>query len=386
MRSIGRAGWSSHGYFGFAAQTFGNPDGATSGGGAWTGVTNQGGDGAAAGLGKGLRDGGLNPNGPNQGGGGGPVNPGLTWTYRGNVTVSVPILGVASDAAGNTLLIDLNGHVKRSTDGGHTWSAWSAIGGFAAVASFGFLYEAGGTWMFSCAQTGGASFLRSTDGGVTWTAITSGISSAGFISLGTDGAGNWFGIGNSVNAPPTFYGFSVDDGVTWTSAGVTTVGGPGACQILWDTAHAQWVIPGTAVGSFNGTFWTSPDALTWTAIPVTSTQLLTPLFKVGADYYACDNINGFTFSPAATLAAVAAEAGPGHATGIGGASFAFAAGANFFVLDGSNGVANAPDFETWLVGTLNYTLGTETTNAACYDSTHGSAIAASNGGSICTYP
>jgi hypothetical protein len=35
MRSCGPAGWSSHGYYGFTAKTFGNPMGATSGDGRW---------------------------------------------------------------------------------------------------------------------------------------------------------------------------------------------------------------------------------------------------------------------------------------------------------------------------------------------------------------
>jgi hypothetical protein len=67
MKSFSPAGMATKAYYGLGARTFGNPDGARSGGGAWTGVTGP------------QRDGGANPNGPNQGGGSGGGG-GSTWT------------------------------------------------------------------------------------------------------------------------------------------------------------------------------------------------------------------------------------------------------------------------------------------------------------------
>lgn len=56
MKNFSPAGMATKDFYGLGARTFGNPDGARTGGGAWTGVTGS------------QRDGGANPNGPNQGG------------------------------------------------------------------------------------------------------------------------------------------------------------------------------------------------------------------------------------------------------------------------------------------------------------------------------
>jgi hypothetical protein len=85
MRSIGPAGWGNHGYFGLHARTFGNPEGASSGGGAWTGALVPGGDSDALPA-KARRDGGKNVNGPNQGGGGGGGG-GTNWTGYSDLNV-----------------------------------------------------------------------------------------------------------------------------------------------------------------------------------------------------------------------------------------------------------------------------------------------------------
>jgi hypothetical protein len=189
MRSIGRAGWASHGFFGFDAQTFGNPDGATSGGGAWTGVTNQGGDGAAAGLGREIRDGGLNPNGPGQGGGGGgPAPPVPTFTqvdggsFAGQHLVDVAILNALDIAvllvtAANTLrqntaasvllMTCTNGTdnlIATSTNKGATWELSGPA--FANISSAVFFAETANEFFFFD-QT--AALVWTSPDGATWT-------------------------------------------------------------------------------------------------------------------------------------------------------------------------------------------------------------------------
>src|ERR1700745_2187964 len=61
-KSFSPAGMAVKAYYGRGARTFGNPDGAVSGGGAYA-------------------QGGANPNGPNQGGGGGGGGPSVTFNY-----------------------------------------------------------------------------------------------------------------------------------------------------------------------------------------------------------------------------------------------------------------------------------------------------------------
>lgn len=91
MRSCGPAGWASHGFFGLTAKTFGNPMGASRGGGAWT-------DTATDPLTpKARRDGGANINGPNQGGGGGGGG-GTNWTGYSDLNIgSTGLYGGADD-------------------------------------------------------------------------------------------------------------------------------------------------------------------------------------------------------------------------------------------------------------------------------------------------
>ena len=202
MKSFSPAGMASKALFGYSrelaaasnglhggAQTFGNPDGATRGGGAYAA-------------------GGASPNGPNQGGGGGgpsvwsevytdpnpdvsivdlvvvsPTNivaralvgqtfvysndAGVTWHYVAN---ALPGLSLGSMAAGGGVVCVLGrdgssvGHVGRSTDGGATWAQVSTPVGFDSIDPI--VYVAGSFVVFDINV---ARVWTSTDG-LTWSA------------------------------------------------------------------------------------------------------------------------------------------------------------------------------------------------------------------------
>lgn len=366
MRSLGPAGWAAHGFYGFAAKTFGNPGGATSGTGYFV---------------PGMRP------GP-------PPNPGIKFTVRTSPTGGQPVLAMQSDAAGNTLLVDKTGRTFHSTNGGVTWALVSTIAGFDSVQATGRILTAAGTWLLSAQQNiGGVTFYRSTNIGVTWTPIVSGIGAAGSCAIATDGAGRWFGIGNVVPASPANYGHSLtDDGQTWSLTGnVTTLAGTVAQDPqLWD--GAQWIVfSNDPVNTTDAAIWTSPDTLTWTEHlasgpsgnnPVYAGALLSGGVLYVANQFGSDMYTG------ATVAALAAS-DPVSFNPLDNGAFLIRAGVGgqFYVFDSEGNVANCLDFINWLQGTLNFQTGvSEFATAVCYDAAHNSVIAGGSAGSICTVP
>jgi hypothetical protein len=361
MRSIDPAGWTSHGFFGRGAKTFGNPGGATSGTGYFV------------------------PPVPV------PPNPGLKFTARASPTGGNPVFAMQSDTLGNTLLVDSTGRVFHSTDGGVNWGLVTSIASWDPVQPNGCLLVAAGTWVLSAQQnTGGVSFFRSINLGMVWAPIVSGIGAGGSFAMATDGAGNWFAIGNVIPAAPSNYGKSIDDGVTWVSAGVTTIAGTTAENPqLWDAGAAEWVVLTEDPVTVHAAIWTSPDALTWTenlasgpggASPSYGGALISGGLIYTTDQASTDMFEGST---PATLAA----SDPVSENTITGGTFLVRAGigGQFFVFDGQGNVANCTDYINWLKGTLNFSLG-EFPNATCYDEIHNSVIAGGSAGSICTVP
>lgn len=361
MRSIDPAGWASHGFFGLGAKTFGNPGGATSGTGYFV------------------------PPVPT------PPNPGIKFTRQTSPTGGNPVFAMTSDTAGNTLLVDSTGRVFHSTDGGVNWLLVTTIAGWNPVQTTGRLLTAAGTWMLSAQQNvGNISFFRSTNLGVAWAPIVSGIGGAGSYAMATDGAGNWFAIGNIIPATPANYGLSTNDGVTWASAGVTTIAGTTAVNPqLWDAAASEWVVLTKDPVTVDAALWTSPDALTWTEHLMTGPSAPNPNFGgaliSGGIIYATDQFSTDMFEGATPTAFAAADPVSENPTNGGTFLVRAGVGGQFFVFDGQGNVANCTDYITWLEGTLNF-QGGEFPNAVCYDQTHNSVIAGGSAGSICTVP
>lgn len=356
MRSLGPAGWAAHGFFGFRAKTFGNPGGATSGDGSFNG------------------------------GGGAP--PGMTFTNRGNVTGGVPFVAAASDLLGNTLAVDQNTNVWRSTDGGVTWANVGQMTATPDTTAFGSLVQAAGTWIYGYQ---GSTVFRSTNLGTTWTAVVtnatapaSGSDPEGAIS--TDGAGNWVVLTNVGGTLVDGYAVSHDDGVIWAAPGISPVGNIAGVGMLWDGHQfVATIFPG---GGFVDIV-TSLDGATWSSIATADVQEYPVLF--GGTYVtgsASDDriffggsVNALAASAGVSLGSVglAADISPVLAT----------ANGLLVVFDGNAAVAStninppaaAADFT---LGALN--LGGEGQVAACFDVHHLSIVVVGDGGSVVTNP
>lgn len=132
------------------AQTFGNPDGAVSGGGAYA----KGGD---------------SPNGPNQGGGGGPPSP---WTptfvdTHGTGGISAMVVLDANRVVASTV----DASIVYSADAGESWTFLPNPLGWDDVLSLAS--NATGTVVLMMGDLGGAPQIgRSSDGGQTWSMTT----------------------------------------------------------------------------------------------------------------------------------------------------------------------------------------------------------------------
>ena len=168
---------------------------------------------------------------------------GITWTSHDS---SRPWIAVASSADGLSLIAAvINQPLRRSVDGGQTWSA---LGGSPTEFWYGVASSADGRKLAATVAGGAGQVHVSSDGGTTWTA--------------TGAAGNWYRITSSSDGRQLVAAdwlgnlhVSADAGATWT---------PRAGVARWyrvassaDGTRLLAVAPngGHAVSSDSGTTW-----------------------------------------------------------------------------------------------------------------------------------
>jgi hypothetical protein len=307
---------------------------------------------------------------------------GVGWTNRGQPSGN-PIYALASDTAGNTLFVDVAGLVYLSINGGATWAHQGTIAGFAPLQTSGALIVIDTVWIVAAPPgTGPGTIYRSTDTGATWTNIDTGITNGGNLALGTQAPATVLAVANETPAPPADYGLSIDGGLSWVSAGVTTVGGTnGNFPLLW--TGAEWVLFSNDPVTDNPAVWVSANALTWTETLFSDTTVTVgPALLNGGIFYLGDaNIpavySGATVGDVAAAPAVTIPTTSGvnyliHGTG------------QFYALDNDGTVANSPDFVHWRLGVQNF-APTEVASAACMLAS-GGVVAGGSLGTICTVP
>lgn len=133
-----------------------------------------------------------------------------------------------------------------SIDDGVTWN----IGLGTTFTGFpGDVARVGNTWIATGGDSLGNSLLRSTDG-ITWVPVA-GVKFGGIGGFDVDGNGSgfWVAVGNT---PASVY--STDDGLTWSSAGVS---GLGTTCVAVAYGAGQWVASSDGLKtSANGINWT----------------------------------------------------------------------------------------------------------------------------------
>ncbi len=345
-------GSAQGGGYAFAlAGFFGNPDGATTGGGAY-------------------RKGGNNPDGPNQGGGGGPTP--LTWTQRTSPTLA-PINAIAVSPSGVAMLVTNTGKWSSSTDGGHTWTIANSVT-IGNQAVFGLAFGSG-AWITATAENPG-SVRRSTDGGGTWTLIDTGTGDLG-VAVGTDGAGLWVYAGQNGN-----WASSTDNGLTWQAFVQPNQDFIGPALVYGPPLFTVGGAPNFVVlGDFSGNpgIFHTPDQ-----------------FPPSGNSFADNLPGGLAFGNGKILLGIPG----GVRNGLtlidillgsdilipvlgNNVSVCLAGNGLYFAFDGIAGdVANSTDGNTWVAGTVPF-FGTA---AGAYDSTHQSFIVGSQFGDVGTFP
>lgn len=356
MRAIGPAGWSSHGFFGFEAKTFGNPSGSTSGdghlvppgGGPENAIAIQ----FAAGLG-----------GFMMGGFQGATSSTQFTAIRFNTVFAnlatqadTPISNLADGignvffANGNFIVGDSDGTIANDMGDGLAWAlainpagaAFPSGTGYAltfdvvhdtvilsdnnstniyttpnttpltltanatgAVTKIGAVaYKGTGGLTLAQEQGGGsgAQIWQSTDGGTTWAAVAAAPFAANngqFIGFGQT---QWVAVGGNALTSALATSNSTDDGATWSAPFVLPGGQADGtfleCSAATDGA-GNWVIISTSPQTPN--YWvSSDDGGTWTAPNLFTAQggaIAGNLIRSGAQWLAIwwDPTQSFSF-------------------------------------------------------------------------------------------
>jgi len=357
MRSLGPAGWASHGFFGFRAKTFGNPTGATSG------------------------NGGPQP------------NPAATFVNHG---ISVPGPGVpiamASDATGHITVITSNGNTFQALGGGASWEPLGTIAGFGSTQPEVQLAQSpvggvGGGVLLVPMEADASILARSVDFGEAWTTgIASGTATAGAMTLVNDNLSHWISIGNIAGSVATnVYAQSIDDGQTWSQASnVTSISGTDYPFIpTYD--GTQFIVPSNN-GVANG-IWTSANGNNWTFTPLSDSvpgEFLGSVYLVGGTYHSGSQEFNQVYSgdSIADLCSLATTAEVPLFSGI---QFLLLSGATWFALDATGAVATSTDFVTWTAGNFNAPDG-EVAVLAAVSATTGQVIAITESGYVLSCP
>jgi hypothetical protein len=325
VRSIGPAGWASHGFFGFKAKTFGNPTGATSGDG---GVTPPGGPEPAFADSLAFGNGGYMLTGFF-----GVLSSTQFTAVRFNTVfddlatqADDPVGNLANGvnlvffAAGNFVGVDGNQTIANDAGDGTAWALainpdGAAVNGPYAIA-FDLLHgkfligdqnstniyasnnttpltlgaeATGATFPIACIGTKGNTGItlaieqgggaipqvwKSTDG-ETWAAVASApfVGNAGFF-VGF-GETRWLALGGEASTGVLQFATSTDDGSTWTAAADlpgSVPSGAGAPGGVATSNGGVWVVFNNASQGAPAAYWvSSDDGQTWTA-PGTFTQ------------------------------------------------------------------------------------------------------------------
>jgi len=305
------------------------------------------------------------------------------WIAQVSPTVAA-WAGSATDGAGNTLAVDVNNNVWRSSDGGVTWSARTGIVDAQPVSSIAF-----GAGVFIATGSGvGSPVHRSTDEGVTWVshatgALTSPLTALSMIA--TNGSGMWIVGCNGGTAPSAVknYAVSTDNGLTWTPGPIGGYDNDGwalAHSAIWD--GSEFVVGGIQFNTGASTIVTTPDGVTWTETASTSSfdRVLTQAF--GLYIIGGSSNNVFVASTPAGLATAAST--PIAGLDPGGIADVLFDGTLLFAFDFVGGVARSLTALAWVLDNpLNLASGDFPLGTCVYDAVNTRNIAlGANAGSI----
>lgn len=266
-KSFSPAGMAVKAYYGLGARTFGNPDGAHSGGGAYAA-------------------GGANPNGPNQGGGG--VGPPVLVAHQRNAIATPADVAVS---AGVWIAVGLN-EVWRSLDA----KTWTLVHSFAATIQLGTVTRgSAAVWATLGLDTGGVVVAFTSPDGIVWTQQ--------FVTPAANQSPIGVAFGNGVFlSDDTFAALrSTDTGATWvdgapfaTSSGFGTIRFDGTNFLCLVNSNSGCPGPPAVLVTANGNVFTQSDITEFN--PISNP---TDIVKGGLLYAVIDSAGEISTSPSA---------------------------------------------------------------------------------------
>lgn len=162
-----------------------------------------------------------------------------------------------------------------SDDDGATWTLRGQVVTGATGSATGAPLAVDGSVILCVAADGGPGasdpryIRRSTDGGATWTTVhtftgTFAVGEVGNQLAGGKGSGKWIAM---LSGTPTKYAYSSDNGLTWTQSTLTNVLAttiPGA-GLAYNRALDQFAYISAVPSASDNTIYTSSDMINWTA-------------------------------------------------------------------------------------------------------------------------
>lgn len=259
------------------------------------------------------------------------IGDGVRFAPSGHGDPGWSLNAIATDGEGTWIAVgdaqDDNGTsrglIKRSTNGGQTWSRRTGPMG---VELHGVRF-ANGIWM-ACGgvDTLSGSVARSEDGGLTWAAVSASYPDIVTAIAFSPTVGRWACVG--LTGANQAASFSDDNGLTWSNS--TTSGASFFRGIVWSQRAEAFLAVDEA-----GSLWSSPDADTWASVNLGHGKLTGidesdrgDLFVSGANGLILTSTDGgatWTKRPTATTEELLAVAATDLATVIAGAGGALLA-------------------------------------------------------------
>lgn len=262
-----------------------------------------------------------------------------------------------------------DGHIYASSDIGETWTDVESSTFMTSIAYANGQFVAAGDHV-----------LISPDG-LSWGAPIAIPGHAGFVaSVAGDGSGHWVAVGGSTVG--SNYAVSSDNGATWSTPGVSSVGS--WFQAVYDTVGAQFVALGSQDGTGTNAIYISADnGSTWTEHLFTTDMNVFNISRSGSTWLMGFDSDEFPLDTRVAGTPLGLLTATSHQSGLGPPSdtvddqgpYVFCAAGFFFAFgDLGGGVASSTDGIAWQLGVIDIPGGPASPGAFCYDSDTGTFV------------
>lgn len=303
--------------------------------------------------------------------------PPIAWTARTPLPQTITAMAYGNGSVFASIANSgVDAQIYASTDDGVNFSSLAPVTNSNSIAVNALGYG-NGVWLAGLLPNAPDQIRRSVDGGLTWSTPTVIGSLTGISSMDTDGAGNWMAVGLYVGT--NNYATSNDNGITWTSGNPVSVFF--WISVIWDGTQFVGTFLDNSfnehIATWDGTNWND------TIIPGSFSSSIGIGFANGLY---CLGLGLDLVITASTPAGLASATPISTGLSDGGNALIIGGGGLLIAFGVSGGVSSSTDGITWVPGNLNFQVG-DVCNYAAYDPTNNVFIAGGvNLASVSTYP